>query len=388
MIVVRSVSSAADWKRFKQVSRLIYRNDPHWIPDEIVGIDDVLASSAPERSGLRQAQAFLAYDGPTAVGRVMAIADWAYINHHGDRLGFLGFYEAPDDNAVAFALLDTAADWARRHSLTGLCGPVSPSMVYSAGLLVDGFGEPPLVGMPHNPAYYAWQFERWGMHKVKDLHSYLVPDLGTALRSEPLAPVRRRLARSRETSQITFRSLDKRRFQRDVEMVRRIYNASFSQFWGFTPLTPDEMLGLAASMRPLLDEDLVLFAELHGLPVGFLMAMPDVNQAAIYAGRHRLAPVAGLRTWWHWKGPRRVRTVDRVRVDMLMVHPDLQDHGIAGLLLDELLRRVDEKGYRSIEGAPVLEDASWIRPFRKMLGLDPHRVYRVYGRELPPAGRE
>jgi GNAT superfamily N-acetyltransferase len=382
MIVVRPVSGAADRQAFKQVPRLIYRDDPYWIPGEPVDLDDLFADSAPERDGERQAQAFVALDGATPMGRIAAIADWAYIDHHGDRLGFVGFYEAPADDAVAFALLNAAADWARRHSLTGLCGPVSPSMVYSVGLLVHGFGEPPLVGMPHNPAYYAGQFERWGMRKVKDLHSYLVSDPGATLNSEQLAPVRRRLAQYKLTSEITFRSLDQRQFERDVELVRRIYNDAFRQFWGFTPLTRDEMRELARGMRPLLDDDLVVFAERHGHPVGFLMAMPDVNQAAIYGGRVPL--LAGLRTWWHWKGPPSARRVDRVRLDMLMVHPDAHGQGIGGLLLAELFRRVHENGYRTIEGAPVLEDASWIRPFRRWLGLQPRRVYRVYGCELTP----
>ncbi|MGY1984088.1 hypothetical protein [Nocardia gipuzkoensis] len=382
MLSVRPVVSGTDWDAFRDVPRVVYRNDPNWIPGEVVDIDDVLANPGPGIRERRQTQAYVAYDGEAPVGRIVAIADHSYLDQNGDRICFFGFYEAVNDDTVAVALLDAATGWATERSFVGICGPVNPSMVYSAGILVGGFGQPPLIGMPHNPDYYAGQLERSGMSKVKDLHSYLMPDPYTLLRGGPLARMYRMWERWRAKSHITFRPMERRHFERDIELVRRIYNAAFGEFWGFTPLTSAEMLELATAMRPFLDADLAMFAELDGVPVGFLMAIPDVNQAAIRAARLRTPLLRELVTLWHWKGPRRRRIVHRARVDMLMISPGCADRGAAGLLIVELLRRVHEKGYTCIEGAPVLEDGSWMRPFRKLLALEPHRVYRVYGREL------
>jgi GNAT superfamily N-acetyltransferase len=382
VISVRPATCGADWDAFKRVPRTIYRRDPYWIPGELVDIDDVLADPGPHVRQRRLVQGYVAFDGRTAAGRVVAIADHAYMDHLGARMGFFGFYESVDDDAVAFALLDAVNRWAAERSITYICGPMSPSMVYSAGMLVSGFGQPPLVGMPHNPDYYAGQLERWGMNKVKDLHSYLVPDPYTLYGDERFARIFRMRERWRAQSRITFRSTDPKHFERDVETVRLIYNAAFGKFWGFAPLTNVEMLELAAAMRPVLDDDLMVFAELDDEPVGFLMAIPDVNQAAIRAARLRVGLFRDLLTLWHWKGPNRSRTVRNARVDMLMVRPDCPDPGTAALLIDEMIRRIHKKGYTSIEGAPVLEDGSWIRPFKRVLSLEPHRVYRVYGREV------
>jgi len=66
-------------------------------------------------------------------------------------------------------------------------------------------------------------------------------------------------------------------------------------------------------------------------------------------------------------------------VDMLVVDPECSYRPTAALLLFEMFRRIHVKGYSTVEGAPVLEDGSWIRPFQRKLNLTPHRVYRLFG---------
>jgi hypothetical protein len=385
VISVRTVEGRAGWAAFARVRRVVYRDDPYWIPDEVADIGALLINPSPCVAQRMQSQAFVAYDGKTPVGRVVAIADRVYIEHHHDRTAFFGFYEAVDQEDVALALLDAASQWARERALTSICGPVSPTMLYSAGMLVSGFGQPPLVGMAHNPDYYAQHAERCGMHKIIDFYSYLIPDPYGVLHSEQFARQRRLHERWRPHSKVTFRSLDWQHFEDDVDIVRQIYNAAFSTHWGFAPLDAEEMLGLAKSMRSILDNDLIVFAELDHKPVGFLMAIPDVNQAIAKAARWHNPLARNLITQWYWKGPGRHRLRRHLRLDMLVVHPDCPDPGTAGLLLVETLSRIHQKGYTSVEGAPVLEDGSWIGPIKTTLGLQPHRVYRVYGRQLEPA---
>jgi len=252
-------------------------------------------------------------------------------------------------------------------------------MEYGAGFLVGAGGRSPLIGMPYNPAYYAEQVGRWGMTKVKELHSYRA--LGSP--SSWLASDRAVLDRGRRRANVRFRAIRLDYFEQEVESVRQIYNAAFDGFWGFTPLDADEFRQLANGFRPILDPELAVFAEIDGRPIGFLMAIPDVNQALAMAARFRNGVIRNLVTLWHWKGPRRRRVISHVRVDMLMLEPDHAGTGIALLLLAEIVDRVRDRGYASLEGAPVLEGADWIRPLRGMVEVD--RVYRVYGRSLSRA---
>ena len=76
----------------------------------------------------------------TVVGRIAAISNRLHNETHDDRVGFFGFFECIDDQAVADALFATAAEWCRRERGTTSCaGPASFSVNDECGLLVDGF---------------------------------------------------------------------------------------------------------------------------------------------------------------------------------------------------------------------------------------------------------
>lgn len=356
MSVVRPVTDQAGWAAFRSVPQQVYRDDPYWVADETVDFDAVLIDADPEARKRAETRAFVAYDGEQPVGRIVAIADQRYRERHDEPAAFFGFYEAVPRDQVAFGLLDAAADWARERGLTQLYGPVNLSMTYGAGLLVSGHGQPALVGMPHNPEYYDGQLARWGLGKVKDLHSYSVP-MPRSDRPRGRAGV----VNWSPISGLSFRHMDATRFDEEIETIRRIYNDAFVDFWGFTPSDPAEFARLADGFRPILDEELVVFVEVDGRPIGYLMAFPDVNQGTDDAPpRH-------------------------ARIDMLAVHPDYQDTWVGGMLIFEMLRRLHTKGYASAEAAPILEDAAWPKSLRGR-ALTLTRVYRVYGRALAPAG--
>jgi GNAT superfamily N-acetyltransferase len=188
------------------------------------------------------------------------------------------------------------------------------------------------------------------MHKVKDLHSYQLRGRQPRGAGERRAP-----NRWQPMSGLAFRSLDPERFDDEIETIRRIFNAAFVGFWGFAPVEPDEFRRIAEGFRSVLDPELIVFAEVDGESVGYLMAIPDVNQA-----RH-------------------------ARIDMFAVHPDHQNSWIGGMLIFEVVQRVYRRGYATAEAAPMLEDATWPRSLRSALTLD--RVYRIYGRTLAASQR-
>lgn len=382
MITVRPVSSRREWRAFRKVPRVVYRDDPHWVAGDIADIDKVLIRPSAQTRERIATRAFVAYDGAAPVGRVVAIADLTFIAHTGEQTAFFGFYEAIDDKAVSSALLDAAASWARERSLTTLVGPMSPNMLYSAGFLIGGVEAPPLVGMPHNPRYYADQVEAWGLRKVKDFHTFHVDEPNKLIETPAFERKTAIARRWRERSKVTLRNMDPRTFEQDIEIVRGIYNAAFGKFWGFTPVERDEMLDLANSMKPILDPELVLIAEIDGEAVAFLMGIPDVNRAAVKARRWRSALVRDIHTIAAWKGPggRKLRT--HVRIDMMAVHPDCTDLGVSAVLIYELFERIEKGGYFSAEAAPVLEDGGWVSAFRKSYPVEPNRRYRVYSTDL------
>jgi len=98
-----------------------------------------------------EAEYFLAERGGEVVGRIAAISNRLHNETHGDKVGFFGFFESIDDQAVADALFTAAAAWCRERGHDVLRGPASFSVNDECGLLVDGFDTPNTLMMPHNP---------------------------------------------------------------------------------------------------------------------------------------------------------------------------------------------------------------------------------------------
>ena len=135
-----------------------------------------------------QAEYFLAEQDGEVVGRIAAISNRLHNDTHHDKVGFFGFFESIDDQAVADALFDKAAEWCRARGHDVMRGPASFSTNDECGLLVDGFDKPPTIMTPHNPPYYIRLLDAAGFAKAKDLHMYeggsmenfVVPPSGSA----------------------------------------------------------------------------------------------------------------------------------------------------------------------------------------------------------------
>jgi hypothetical protein len=115
------------------------------------------------------------------VGRVAAIHNRRHVEYQGESTGFFGFYECQRDDEASAALLDAAAAWLRERGLETMRGPVSfstneqaGSTNEQAGLLVEGFEDPPAVMMAYNPPYYAEQLEVYGLEPAKTLVAYFL----------------------------------------------------------------------------------------------------------------------------------------------------------------------------------------------------------------------
>src|SRR2546430_15608078 len=119
-----------------------------------------------------EAQYFVAQAGGRTLGRIAAIKNDAHNRVHNDRVGFYGFFESVNDQTLAHALFDTAAQWLRAKGCDTMRGPMSPSINDECGLLVQGFETPPPLMMSHNPRYYVDLHQRYGFAKAKDLLVY------------------------------------------------------------------------------------------------------------------------------------------------------------------------------------------------------------------------
>jgi GNAT superfamily N-acetyltransferase len=358
-------------KEFVELPYSVYAADPHWVPplrrDEYRRFDtdhNPFLAHASLSAWVARSRA-----GGRVEGRIAFIEDRRFNEVHEERTGWFGFFEARSVE-VALALLAHAEAAARARNLNVLRGPVNPTLNESAGLLVEGFDADPCVLMPYNPPAYGTFLERAGYGKAKDLLAWTI-DLTKPI-GERIARVARRVA---ERHRITIRPVDLRHFNRELAALQSIYSAAWSNNWGFVAPTPAELEQLATDLRPILDPDIALFAEQRGNPVGCVIAIPDVNQV-LKRMKGRLFPFGIV----HYL--RRTRIIDAGRVILLGVHPDHRRMGLYPLLIAEVARRGQERGYVRGELSWTLEDNHDINAGIQAAGGMHHKTYRVYEKEI------
>jgi GNAT superfamily N-acetyltransferase len=366
---VSPVHGSRDTRAFVALPYSLHRHDPGWAP---LLRRDVRALLDPRRNPFfahGEAGYFLARREGRVVGRIAAIRNHLHEDTHRDACGFFGWFECEDDANTAALLLDAAADWLRARGLRAQRGPLSFSINDDAGVLVDGFDTPAALMMPHNPRHYATLMEAAGLRAVKDLLVYqTTPDrLPERLAlAEPLIAKRHG---------VVIRPLDLARFEAEVALVKDLFNRGWERNWGFVPFTNREIDHLAAQLRPIVVPRLVLFAEVDGEAVGFLAALPDLNQALRTNPSGRLFPGL-LRVWWA------SRSVTRLRVLLMGTVPQWRGRGIDALLYKRIWDEARALGYDWSEAGWVLEDNLPIRNALERMGFERYKTYRVYERPL------
>lgn len=313
---------------------------------------------------------FLATRNGVPVGRIAAIQNALHNEVHGDRVGFFGQFECIEDPDVARSLVDTAARWVRERGLQRLRGPVNFSLNEESGLLVDNFEDPPTILMPYNPPYYEDLLEACGLSGVKDLLAYVARK--EVFNERRFAVLERVIARSPQDIQV--RNLDMKNFQRDVDLIRTLYNQAWEANWGFTPMTDAEVEHMAKGLKPVVDPDLALIGLVDGEPAGFALSLPDVNQA-IKPLDGKLWPLGWLRLL------RGMRRIDRIRILTLGVLPRYRRSGLDALFYYETFKRGTAKGYYG-ESSWILEDNTLMNRALEKMGFTRYKTYRLYEKSV------
>lgn len=307
------------------------------------------------------------------VGRVAAIHNRLHNDTHHDRVGFFGFFECVNDFQVAGPLLDAAAAWVRARGLDTVRGPMSFSVNDECGLLIDGFDTPNTLMMPHNPPYYLPLLETAGFAKAKDL----ICLQGGSL-DGPLTPPER-TARAVELILkrygLTMRALDMKRFDEEVALVKRLYNASWEKNWGFVPMTDAEIDVLAEGFKPVVIPSIIPFVEKDGVPIAFGLALPDLNEALRNNRNGGMFPAA-LTMMWKLKTKR----ITRARIPLLGIVPEWRGKGIDAALYHWIWSRAAEAGIGWGEAGWLLEDNPGIIQGLSKANFTPYKTYRILDR--------
>jgi GNAT superfamily N-acetyltransferase len=375
-LTIETVRTRGDLDAFIRYQLELYAGNSQFVPPIVAERRDFLNRDRNPFFSHAEVELSVARRGGRVVGRIAAIDDALWNQFHNAETGFFGMFDAPDDPAVAAALLDRAAEFARRRGMKTLTGPVNLSTNHECGLLIEGFDFPPAMMMPYNFRYYGALLEAWGLRKMKDLYAY---DLSTAL--APPEKVVRVAQRLQEQQGVLVRPIDLRQLPEEIRRLKSIYNAMMDPAWLFLPMNEEEFDGIVARLRPLVRvrPELCLIAEVRGEPVAFSITLPDANRA-IQAAQGYLTrwglPLGLARMAWE------TRSIERLRVLLFGIKPGFRRRGLDALLYLETLRTARRLGYDGGELGWVTEDNELMVRAIESMGARRYKTYRIYDRTL------
>lgn len=383
-ITIRPVLTRQDLDGFLRFPRHVYGSDPNWVPPLISEQAKRLDQTKNPYFAHARMQMFLAQRNGDPVGTISATINERRNDHLGVADGYFGFFECIEDPDVATVLIDTAVDFCRDCGMTMLKGPINLDESEELGVLVDGFDTRPAVLLSHSRPYYAGYLERLGFIKWYDTRAWMLTrdDIGGSLENLP-----RKLfiaaERVRQRDRIIVRPLDMRHLDDEIHRLYEMWNVTIALVnRSFVPIEKAELKHMVDAMSQLIDPDLVRVAEAPDSsrpsgrrPVGFAVALPDVNQILGKADG-RLFPLGWAKLMWH------SRRIDALTFKLLGVIPEFRHRGIEGALMLDVIQAAWDKGYKTCDMSVIDESNHATERLLSGLGAYPYRTYRVYQRPV------
>ncbi len=366
MIQIRPVESKKDRKAFIKLPYKIYENDQQWVAPLEMDVKGKLNRKHPFFE-FGDMELFLAEKDGEVVGRIAAITNDRYNEHHPGRTGFFGFFECIDDQEVANALLDTVKENLQAKGLEIMHGPASPSSNYDYGLLIDGFDDSPRIMMTYNPPYYQKLLETYGLPKAKDLLAYklIEEEVNTNEKLQRIAKM------AKERAGLTIRQFDVKNLRAEVETFKHIYNEAWETNWGHVPFTEAEIDLMAKEMKMVVEPKLALFGEIDGKIMGMALAMPDYN-IVVKEMKGKLFPFGFLKFFTKKK------KINWVRILLLGILPEYQKRGLDSVFYTELIRASAELNLVFGEASWILEDNEMMKRGIGVVNGKVYKTYRIY----------
>lgn len=360
-------------KAFIKVPWPIYKDDGAWRPPLVMERRMAFSPKSPVFDHLDW-QAWIARRNGWPIGRITAQVDALHQAQHGEGTGFFGLIEGEDDQDLFEALFDTAEDWLHHRGMRRIIGPINLNINQEIGLLTEGYDTPPYFMMGHARPYYGPRIEGLGYQPCQQLLAYEAANAYEEPRA--IAVQRKRLER-----RLDLRPFDRTQKTADLERLRSVFNDAWAGNWGFVPFTEREFQALGQMLLLVVPDDLIWLAEIEGEAVGFIVMLPNINEA-IADLNGRLLPWGWAKLLWRLK----VRLPTNARVPLMGISSHLHDSALGGGVAMSLIRRARDAslghGIITTETSWILEDNKGMRAIMERIGGVISKRYTVYEKSL------
>lgn len=356
---------AGDFEAFFAAPFECYGRETHFISPMKSDLQRSLdANRNPLFRNFARRELFTARRGGRLVGRVVAHIHDAANTRHGLKRGYFGMLDCIDDEAVARALLDTAARWVRERGCDELAGSFNLTITQMIGIVTEGFEHPACTYQEYTPPHVARLLRALGFEPFFPMTTFEV----NVRKLDPQQLLGERQRELIADPDWAFVPVRRRGFEKRLIEACGVLNDGFARNAMFVPLTADEFLFPCEGMMWIIDEHLSYTAYHRGEPAGVILCVPDLGPF-LRATDFRMK----WSTPWHLLRFRFSRS--RAACIFFSVRREHHNRGINGVLLHRTITAMHERGYSHL-GISWISDsnAASLRQMEKLGAKPLHRV--------------
>ncbi len=373
MVSVKEIN-IAKWEQREAFMKIVFAASatyPNWIPGlRFVQSQLINPAKNPYLKEVRH-HFFVAEKQGKAVGRIALFGPGHWQGQ--PTVATIGFVDFPDDELVYASLFAVAEAKAKALGASRLIGPLNPNIHYDLGVLSKGFDLPNAAFLGYNPVYYTRAFEQQGWAVAKVFQSWKLEKENY----KPTGAFARICASVASNPHLKLRYINIKKFDEELALFYTLYCESFSNHWGFTAPGFAEFKFIASDLRYLLKANMGMIAELDGVPVGFVLGVPDVYRLLYKDRSGKLFPF----NWFRLLGGVRKLTAMRIMIAGLV--PSHHHTGIYAAMFHTFTHNLFYNGgIESGEIGWVMKDNTSMEKTLSYMGARPVKEYTLYQKEL------
>lgn len=313
-------------EEFHKICEIIYQSDSNYIPHIRQDLEKIFDVSKNKlfRQGGELIRWILKDSNDILIGRVAAFIHPKTSQSGKHKVGSMGFFECIDNKEAAYILLDACKKWLIDRGMEGMEGPINfGERDQFWGLLVQNFTAPPCYGMNYNPSYYQIFFESYGFQNYFNQYVYWrnlnLPVQDVFIKKSNI------IGQNPDFRVSNMRGIP---LAKIAEYFLEVYNSAWGGHHGFKNMRMEQATTIMNSMKFIMDRDLLVFAFLKDVPVGFYLNIPELNEFFRHVNGN-LNWIGKLKFFYHLKFSKR-KTMLGIVFGVARAH---QGKGIEGAMI-------------------------------------------------------
>lgn len=370
-MIIKEVSTKRDLVHFITFQRKLYKGNKYYVPPLDRMEKSFFSVDNPMAEGCKS-KLWLAKKDNHIVGRIAAIINERFNILQSVNQGRFTHFDCIENESVAHKLLETAISWAKEQGMEEMIGPFGFTNLDKHGMLVEGYNELACQSSNYNYPYYPIYVESFGFSK---LHDWVEREITIPGAFPPKLSKFAELLKEKYALKAIDLN-DKKSLKILAPKIFDLYNNTYAELYGVSPLNEKQKSSLIKSFLPLLNPDFVnVLTDKEDNIVAFGINMLSLSKS-LQKANGRLFP---LGFFYLWRNAKANPTLDLL---LIGIHPEYQRKGLNAIVFNEIAKGIKRHGITHLETTQNLESNKAVQNLWESYENRLHKRARLYRMEL------